>query len=306
LDTPLLFGLNGWHLLTLVAFAATLAAVFAAGLHKPEALARGPVRDVGWSPADLFAGLGLFVLGPLLASFIPPALGVELTAEGGAAAPVTTRAAVGALVQTVAWLPAAVYLVVRLARAGHLRLGGVIPRRPMRDLGVAAVGIVVAFVLATGLGTVLQFAMTLMQQPLPEHGHVIFETLADNDSALLVFWLLVAAVVIAPIGEEVFFRGLMQTGLQAVIGHERRWLSILPCAVFFGVVHIGAVPGFMVPVLVLLGVVFGWVYERTGSLWCAIAVHAGFNALSFTLALLTIQPTAGGVAAQAWRALAGG
>lgn len=297
MNTPLLLGLTGWHLVMLAAFAATAATLLMRGLHKPETLALGPVRDVGWTPVDLFAALGMFALGPLLASMVPRVMGVDLTAGAEPAVSVTTRAAVGAVVQAVAWLPAVVYMVVRLARDANLRLGGLVPRRPMRDLGVAAAGIVVAFVLASGLGMLLNIAMALMNQPVPEHGHVIFETLAENDSAVLVVLLFVSAVVIAPIGEEFFFRGLMQTAVQAVIGYEKRWLSILPCAVFFGVVHLGSVPGVMVPVLVLLGVVFGWVYERTGSLWCAVAVHAGFNALSFTLTLL-IPPA--GPAAQAW------
>ena len=271
-------------LAVLAALGGVVVWVVGTGQYRGRALSRGPVRDVGWDVMDLAAAFGAFAVGPILARIIMVTLTAGITQLGWEMSP-TTTAGVNAVTQAMRWLPAVAYLFVRLGRSGHLRLGGVIPRRPIRDLGVAVVGVGVAFTLASGLGLLIQMVWAVLDQPWPEHGHDVLEILTQNKSTLLAAVLFISAVVIAPIGEEFFFRGLLQTALQSVVGHERRWLSILPCAVFFGAVHYDSVPDVMLPVLVVLGVVFGWVYERTGSLWCAIGVHAGFNAANFMLTL---------------------
>ena len=42
--------------------------------------------------------------------------------------------------------------------------------------------------------------------------------------------------------------------------------------------------------LLVLGLVLGWMYERTGSLWPGIVLHTGFNALNIVLALAATIP----------------
>jgi membrane protease YdiL (CAAX protease family) len=39
-------------------------------------------------------------------------------------------------------------------------------------------------------------------------------------------------------------------------------------------------PAWMRPPLFLLSVCIGYAYERTGNLWVAIIIHAGFNAFN--------------------------
>jgi membrane protease YdiL (CAAX protease family) len=39
------------------------------------------------------------------------------------------------------------------------------------------------------------------------------------------------------------------------------------------------------PGLLVLGVVLGWLYERSGSLLPCVLVHAGFNALNIAMVL---------------------
>jgi uncharacterized protein len=79
----------------------------------------------------------------------------------------------------------------------------------------------------------------------------------------------------APLGEELIFRGLF-------FGWLRRHLSLWPAAIISALVFaaIHGIPVVMPPVLVL-GIAFAWLYEKTGSLWPAIAVHAFHNALVF-------------------------
>jgi membrane protease YdiL (CAAX protease family) len=85
----------------------------------------------------------------------------------------------------------------------------------------------------------------------------------------------VAVVAIAPVCEEIFFRGLLYRVL-------RLRMPVLAAAVIDGVIF-GAVHGSLVilPVLAVLGVIFCLVYERTGSLFPTIAMHSVNNVLAF-------------------------
>ena len=82
-----------------------------------------------------------------------------------------------------------------------------------------------------------------------------------------------AAVVLAPLSEEVFFRGLVQSSLRQVTG--RPWVAIIVASGFFAIVH-GEWANR--PALLALGLVLGYNYERTGRLMPAIVIHSLFNA----------------------------
>src|SRR5690606_13618209 len=91
------------------------------------------------------------------------------------------------------------------------------------------------------------------------------------------------ALLLAPLSEELLFRGIFQTGLRRLLpgrpGSVRhRWLAILLASLVFGLMHL-AVPQH-VPALIVLAVILGYQYERTGSLVVPIFVHILFNAKS--------------------------
>jgi membrane protease YdiL (CAAX protease family) len=85
--------------------------------------------------------------------------------------------------------------------------------------------------------------------------------------------LWIGAVVVAPIAEEAFFRGLLQTFLAGVV--RSRWLAIGLTAVAFGIVHFSQ--PHVIPALIVLGLLIGYAYERTGTLVVPVLIHAGFN-----------------------------
>lgn len=80
-------------------------------------------------------------------------------------------------------------------------------------------------------------------------------------------------VVVAPIVEEIVFRALLFRWLR------QRW-PIWPAAILSGLIfaafHLD--PMTLVP-LTMVGAAFAWAFDRTGSLWAAIAPHSGLNAL---------------------------
>lgn len=93
--------------------------------------------------------------------------------------------------------------------------------------------------------------------------------------------LFILAVVIAPLFEELFFRGFLFRGLANSWG----WvLGAAASSAAFGVAH--AQLTIFVP-LFALGFALAWVYKRTGSLWTAIAFHALFNAISVVVWVLS-------------------
>ena len=85
--------------------------------------------------------------------------------------------------------------------------------------------------------------------------------------------MIIMAVIMAPIFEEIIFRGIIQKGL--INKGVNRWSAIVLSAILFGIVH--ANPWQFVGAL-LLGCVLGVVYERTKSLLLPILLHA-FNNL---------------------------
>lgn len=111
--------------------------------------------------------------------------------------------------------------------------------------------------------------------PAPEFPmHSTIEALRDpTQSATVVAALWVAAVILAPAAEELFFRGILHTVLLNL--RCRRWIVIGGASAAFAAVHVGQ-PHAM-PALAALGVLLGFAYERTGSLLPPIAIHAVFN-----------------------------
>jgi len=98
--------------------------------------------------------------------------------------------------------------------------------------------------------------------------------------------LTLVAAVLAPACEEITFRGYLQTTL----GLRRRpALAIAGGAFLFALLHLDPV---RFPALLLLGVVFGWITWRAGSIWPAVAAHAANNGLAAAL-LLASGPPAG-------------
>lgn len=98
--------------------------------------------------------------------------------------------------------------------------------------------------------------------------------------------LLVAVVVVAPLVEELLFRGVLLRGLQ------RRFttpVAVVGSALVFAGLHVtgGSEAYAVVPGLFLLGIVSGVVAVRTGELTRSVLLHMGFNLLSAVLLVLS-------------------
>jgi membrane protease YdiL (CAAX protease family) len=157
--------------------------------------------------------------------------------------------------------------------------------RPLRVLGLTRFqGGAFALGLAFGLVNYVAWAvptMALAQEIFPKSivelfdSSKIFERQTQLELVLIVFGVSLAA----PFGEEFFFRGFMQRGLQEKQGAPR---AIVVTAVIFSAFHLDPV-GFVARFE--LGVLFGLLAWKSGSIWPALGAHAANNAISSALFL---------------------
>ena len=87
-------------------------------------------------------------------------------------------------------------------------------------------------------------------------------------------------VVVPAVGEELFFRGAVQSLLGQKFNHH---LAILATALFFALGHMQ--PLSVLPIL-FMGVVFGYLKHWTGSIWVPIGLHFINNATALGSAYL--------------------
>jgi hypothetical protein len=97
----------------------------------------------------------------------------------------------------------------------------------------------------------------------------------------------VATVLVAPFAEETFFRGFVFGGLRR---YGFFWAA-LASGLMFSVAHLN--PGGLLP-LTLVGMLFAWAYNRTGTLWTNVTAHLTFNLVSFIALTATAIVQIGG------------
>lgn len=117
-----------------------------------------------------------------------------------------------------------------------------------------------------------------LELPLQDAVQLFRET--SNPALMAGFFLL--AVVVAPVVEEMVFRGGIYRFLK---GRISGWLALLASATVFGLVHgnLQSLPG-----LITVGICLGLVYEQSGNIRVPIFFHAFFNLNS--LIWLTLVP----------------
>jgi membrane protease YdiL (CAAX protease family) len=218
------------------------------------------------------------------------------------------------------WVYALTLLGVRvawLARVGGRRPGaergltidsgvsvGLMPMMGPRDLRAVLLWSIIA-IPATYLISVasvrLWKAMAIDHAP----AHDLLQLMGRSGVSPELIGAILSAAVLAPVVEEVLFRGLLQTAVASLAtalflrpsssdprlsvpstfgGVSRAgWVGIVMSSLLFASIH----AWWTMPAIFVLSIVMGWSYERSGRLWVPIGVHVLFNSISTLIYLLT-------------------
>lgn len=234
----------------------------------------------------LFATLALLATTSACAIFVTVVVAIRTALAGERSTEAITQAALEA-VDSVPFLWVSL-VVSQLTLLAGVALACRWLRVPARErLGFVPPGLSLVDSLALGLATAVPFALGLGAATLASLA------LGTTEDSLLglermwleggrvgsVLWVLLIALL-PGLAEEFLYRGLLQRGLL------QRWspaAAILTSTLLFALVH-GELPAivFIVPV----GLWFGVVAWRTGSVWPTILMHAGMNGL-WTAAMMT-------------------
>ncbi|PAW77562.1 MAG: hypothetical protein B9S32_11245 [Verrucomicrobia bacterium Tous-C9LFEB] len=128
------------------------------------------------------------------------------------------------------------------------------------------------------MGLLLPVSWVMDQLAARFHWHmapqIAVELLLESGSPWKVGWLLFLAVILAPVSEEILFRGFLYPLLKSRLPVGVAWVLT---AAIFAAIHFHAMT---FPQLFVLGLVLAAAYEITGSLALCVGIHMCFNFVS--------------------------
>jgi len=154
-----------------------------------------------------------------------------------------------------------------------------------KDFVMAAINLLATWPLMMAVITMtIFFAKLLSGQDYQMHQHEQLELITEYRQTPIRIMIVFVAVVVAPLLEEMMFRGFVQTTIRSYLNIKNNaWPAIAISSAFFALMH--ADPGHW-PALFILGLCLGYSYEKSGSLFRPIFIHLFFNAYSITAVLL--------------------
>jgi membrane protease YdiL (CAAX protease family) len=250
------------------------------GAQPPEAH-----QPVPWSLRQTIVGILLTLVPWLILSLGSVALTGQTTATGRPPVSRQLDIIMGIAVFVISALLEAIFLVAPLIVVLRLRIPGARWRERLGWLGLrrtapgSALMVIVVGLGAALVGSVLySWVVTTLHLPLQTNTDALLTQ--GRSQPFTTLGLLAAAALVAPICEEIFFRGFAFAGLL-------KGMSLLPAVLLssavFAVAH--ADLGSLVP-LFIIGLVLAWARWRTDSLWPGVIIHMANN----TLAAVTIIP----------------
>lgn len=200
---------------------------------------------------------------------------------------------------------------------------GLSARQFPRGVMVGGIAVLLVMPWMWASGAILQLIRFSLGYPI-DATHSILQAILDDPDARTIAWGVISALVVAPVAEEILFRGLLQTSLVhglhrifagppeaevvnepaeatdtpivystsetwrplpgEVIPQVYHWVGIVLASMAFALLH----EPWSVPLIFILSLMLGYIYERTGTLWAPVTVHFVFNAASVLLVLMRI------------------
>ena len=269
----------------------TVGLIAGAGSQGLERRARGDLPYRGPSPFLVFAAAIPISILALLVAVIPlQALGIPVDSPFGRLLSV--------LLQTVVYVLLLRLLVVDTGALDWAEMGlRRLDRTAFGDMAKGALWAVPVIAVTIPIAAILGSLFTVTpESPLPPAGET--SGFALN---------LIAGAILAPLGEEILFRGFATTAWVRGLGERR---GIVRGALFFALVHVLTISGgtageafqlaligfaTRIPVALALGLLFvrgfsidvpglGRISARAGSIWVPFGLHAAFNGILLILA----------------------
>jgi membrane protease YdiL (CAAX protease family) len=185
--------------------------------------------------------------------------------------------------EAAAKLAVCVLILLILHRHRSFRAGAGRRRGPHVLLGVSGVAALIILPISHLQLEMGQIVWHWLEPNASQPVHAVLEALEDSAwGPWGTVQLSIAAIVVAPIAEELFFRGLLLQALWRHLGHA--WPAAVLSGVAFGLIHV-QLPQTVLP-LATMGVILGYVRVRYRSLTACVLTHALFNTHTMLFALL--------------------
>lgn len=229
---------------------------------------------VPWTWLDIlifffFAIGGLFVISQVFFFIVAVVVGIPRNAEGQPAIPSTWL-----LILQTLWYSALLLYLFLLVR---LRFGTAFWKTiGFRDFRLAGMNRSMSCVVLTGAGMITAIAIAMLGGLLKPPTEIPIEKLfQQRQSAVMV---LLAAVIVAPLVEEMLFRGWLYPVVARTFGVAA---GVALTGALFGLIHAPQLGWHwqLVGLIILVGVLFTYVRARSGSVLPAYFLHLGYNAM---------------------------
>jgi membrane protease YdiL (CAAX protease family) len=211
------------------------------------------------------AGFGIAIVVTVVAGFIVAAVALLAGADSPADTPAV--ALTGTFLQDLALIGTAVVLGSRWGEVRPSDLG--LRSAPLRPAVLTAS-------IALAVFYVVSAVYSALVEPTGEQD--IVDTLGTERGTGYLLATAFIVILVSPVAEEIFFRGFFYRSLRNRF-HPLAAATIV--GLVFGAIHYTDSETLqLIPILIVLGVLFCLVYERTGSLYPSIGMHAVNNSIA--------------------------
>ena len=171
---------------------------------------------------------------------------------------------------------AGIYLFAILRRKLSLNDLGLFKTSPgwLKKAALAAVAMIpVISIVATSIQKILG---------MPIHNPQLEFLVPEDFSYLSAGVMLIVAGLIVPLAEELYFRGVLYQALRNQFGV---WAGVIASSLVFGFLH-GDVS--IAGATFVMGLVLAFFFERSGSIWPSVLIHALNNSLKLTVIFIML------------------
>lgn len=152
-----------------------------------------------------------------------------------------------------------------------------------KTLPLVGWGITIGVMMSGIIALVVEWEIKAAHIKIQSNNPFVYAKGLSGHLGLIAFLMIVAIVIMAPVAEEILFRGILFGTLRPAWGLG--WATVV-AGLLFGVAHMNLT--LLIP-LALAGMILNLVYWKTGSLIPSTIAHATLNLLSVVIALMALH-----------------